>query len=61
VVSRRESVAISVKDTGLGIDPVLLPKVFDFFAQAELPPTVPEGVHALPAITRRCATLLGPV
>lgn len=38
-----DQVVISVKDNGVGIDPVLLPKVFELFTQAERTPDRAQG------------------
>jgi signal transduction histidine kinase/CheY-like chemotaxis protein len=38
-----EQVALSVSDTGIGISPELLPKVFDLFSQAERTPDRAQG------------------
>lgn len=38
-----DQVAISVKDNGVGIDPLLLPKVFELFTQAERTPDRAQG------------------
>jgi two-component system CheB/CheR fusion protein len=41
-VESREAV-VKVEDTGVGISPELLPKIFDLFAQAESPTSKPTG------------------
>lgn len=55
---RGETLAIEVADTGIGIDPAELERIFDEFYQVDLGSQRPEGLGLGLSIVRRIATLL---
>jgi PAS domain S-box-containing protein len=54
-----DSLAITVRDTGMGIPPAEVSKIFDEFYQIDQGPCRPEGLGLGLAIVRRLAALLG--
>jgi PAS domain S-box-containing protein len=54
-----EDLAVTVRDTGLGIPPTDLDKIFEEFYQVDRGPQRPEGLGLGLSIVRRLASLLG--